>query len=64
MTAWSRRLFGASIVFGVGAVLLAEQLPEWWGPASLLCMVLAAAGFLTCSVLEYRRGRSAAGSLG
>ena len=63
MTAWSRYLFGVSIVFGVGAVLLAEQLPDWWRPASVLFMVLAASAFVICSVLEYRRGRAAAGSL-
>ena len=60
MTVWSRYLFGVSIVFGVGTILLAEKLPEWWGPASIIAMVLAASAFLTCSVLEYRR-RSAAG---
>ncbi|WP_026551705.1 hypothetical protein [Arthrobacter sp. H20] len=59
MTAWSRYLFGASIVFGVGAILLAEQLPEWWGPVSILVMVLAAFAVLISSVLEYRRGRAA-----
>lgn len=63
MTAWSRYLFGVSIVFGVGTVLLAEQLPDWWRPASVLFMVLAASAFVICSVLEYRRGRAAAGSL-
>ncbi|RAM36916.1 hypothetical protein [Arthrobacter globiformis] len=63
MTAWSRYLFGASIVLGVGTVMLAEKLPEWWGPVSILVMVLAASAFLTCSVLEYRRGRPAAGTL-
>ncbi len=52
MTGWSRYLFGASIVFGVGAILLAEQLPEWWGPVSLLVMVLAASAVLISSVLE------------
>ncbi|WP_461170755.1 hypothetical protein [Arthrobacter sp. Z1-15] len=62
MTAWSRYLFGVSIVFGAGTMMLAEQVPEWWGPVSILVMVLAASAFLTCSVLEYRRGRAAAGA--
>ncbi|WP_104045740.1 hypothetical protein [Arthrobacter sp. ZGTC412] len=62
MTAWSRYLFGVSIVLGVGTMMLAEKLPEWWGPASIFVMVLAASAFLTCSVLEYRRGRAAAGT--
>ena len=38
MTAWSRYLFGVSIVFGVGTMLLVEQLPGWWRPASVLFM--------------------------
>lgn len=63
MTAWSRYLFGASIVFGVGAMMLAEQLPEWWGLVSIIVMVLAASAFLICSVLEYRRGRAAVSTL-
>ncbi|MCC9196371.1 hypothetical protein QNO08_10895 [Arthrobacter sp. zg-Y820] len=63
MTAWSRYLFGVSIIFGVGTMMLAEKLPEWWGPVSVLVMVLAASAFLTCSILEYRRGRSEAGTL-
>ncbi|MBP3036586.1 hypothetical protein J2M53_10020 [Arthrobacter sp. zg-ZUI100] len=63
MTAWSRYLFGVSIVIGVGTMMLAEKLPEWWRPVSILVMVLAASAFLTCSVLEYRRGRAAAGTL-
>lgn len=63
MTAWSRFLFGASITFGVGVMMLAEQLPAWWGPVSLLVMVLAASAFLTCSVLEYRCRRGAVGTV-
>lgn len=63
MTAWSRYLFGVSFVLGVGTMLLAEQLPDWWRPVSVLFMVLAASAFLICSVLDYRRGRTAAGSL-
>lgn len=55
---WSRYLFGASMVIGMGAMLLAELLSEWWGPVSILVMVLAASAFLICSVLEYRRGRA------
>lgn len=62
MTRWSRYLFGVSIVFGVGTMMLSEKLPEWWGQVSVLVMVLAASAFLTCSVLEYRRGRAAAGT--
>lgn len=60
MTDWSRYLLGVSIVFGVGVMMLADKLPEWWGPASILVMVLAASVFLTCSVLEYRRRSAAA----
>jgi hypothetical protein len=60
MTEWSRYLFGASLVFGVGVTILAERLPEWWGSASIFVMVLAASAFLTCSVIEYQRGRTAA----
>ncbi|MCC9205000.1 hypothetical protein [Arthrobacter sp. zg-Y769] len=63
MTAWSRYLFGVSIVFAVGTMMLAEQLPEWWSPASVLVLVLAASAFLICSVLEYRRGRTTATTL-
>ncbi|WP_156135152.1 hypothetical protein [Arthrobacter sp. L77] len=59
MTAWSRSLFGASIVFGVGAMLLTEQLPEWWGPVSILVMILAASAVVISSILEYRRGHAA-----
>lgn len=59
MSLWTRYLFGASLVFGVGVTILAERLPAWWGPASVLVMVLAASAFLICSVLDYRRGRSA-----
>jgi hypothetical protein len=63
MTAWSRYVFGVSIVFGVGVMFLAEKLPEWWGPLSVVVMVLAASAFLTCSLLEYRRGTAEAGTL-
>ena len=59
MTVWSRYLFGASLVFGVGVTILAERLPAWWGHASILTVVLAASAFLICSVLDYRRERSA-----
>lgn len=55
----SHYLFGASIILGVDAMLLAEQLPEWWGPVSFLVMIVAASAFFICSVLEYRRGRAA-----
>jgi hypothetical protein len=55
MSLWSRYLFGGSLVFGAAVAILAERLPEWWGPASILAMVLAASAFLTCSVLDYRR---------
>lgn len=64
MTDWSRYLLGASIVFGVGAMMFAEKLPEWWKPVSILVMVIAASVFLTCSVLEYRRRRAAALHIG
>lgn len=63
MTAWIRYLFGVSIVLGVDTMIIVEKLPQWWEPVSILVMVLAAAAFLTCSVLEYRRGRAAAGTL-
>lgn len=59
MTIWTRNLFGASLVFGASVTILAERLPVWWGPASILTVVLAASAFLTCSVLDYRRGRAA-----
>jgi hypothetical protein len=57
ITAWNHYLFGASIVFGVGMTMLAEQVPEWCAPVSILVMVLAAPAFLVSSVLKYRRGR-------
>ena len=63
MTAWSRYVFGVSMVFGVGTMMLAERLPDWSGSVSILVMVLAASAFPTCSVLEYRRGHAAAGTL-
>lgn len=63
MTVWSRYLFGVSIVFGVGTLMLAENLPELWGSVSIVVMVLAASAFLACSVLEYRRRSAAAGTL-
>jgi hypothetical protein len=63
MTVWIRYLFGASIVFGVGVAMLAEQLPEWWGPMSISVMVLAASAFLICSVLEYRRRLATIGTV-
>lgn len=63
MSLWSRYLFGASLVFGIGVTILAERLPAGWGPASLLAMVLAAAAFLICSIIDYRRERSAIGSV-
>ena len=45
----SRYLFGASIILGVDAMLLAKQLPEWWGPVSFLVMIVAASAFFICS---------------
>jgi hypothetical protein len=59
MTIWTRDLFGASLVFGAAVAILAERLPAWWGPASVLAMVLAASAFLTCSVIDYRREQAA-----
>ncbi|MHA7220355.1 hypothetical protein ACX80L_15890 [Arthrobacter sp. MDT1-48-3] len=59
MTAWTRYLFGASLVFGVGVTILAERLPAWWGPASILTVVLAASAFLICSVRDYLRENAA-----
>lgn len=61
MTAWSRHVFGVSLVFGAGVMILAERLPTWWGPASILTVVLAASAFLICSVLDYRREHPAGG---
>ncbi|WP_338750217.1 hypothetical protein [Janibacter alittae] len=63
MTAWSRYLFGASMTFGWGVLLLAEQLPAWLGPVSIFVMVLAASAFLTCSVLEHWCRRRAVGTV-
>ncbi|WP_298254051.1 hypothetical protein [uncultured Arthrobacter sp.] len=63
MSLWSRYLFGASLVFGIGVTILAERLPAGWGPASLLAMVLAAAAFLIRSIIDHRRERSAIGSV-
>jgi hypothetical protein len=63
MTIWTRHLFGASLVFGVGVTILAERLPAWWGPASILTVILAASAFLICSVLDYRRGRVTIGAV-
>ena len=57
MSAWSRYLVGASILLAVGGMLSAGRLSEWWGPVSVLVMVLAASVFLTCSGLGYRRTR-------
>ncbi len=59
MTIWTRNLFGVSLVFGMGTAILAERLPDWWGPTSILTMMLAASAFLICSVLDYRRRRVA-----
>jgi hypothetical protein len=59
MTALSRNLFVISLIFGAGGILLTERLPEWWGPTSIFAVVLTASIFLTCSVVEYRRGRTA-----
>jgi len=51
------------MIFAVGVMLLAERLPAVWGPMSLLVMVLAASVFLTCSVVEHRRGRTITGTV-
>ncbi|MHA7181329.1 hypothetical protein ACX80J_14585 [Arthrobacter sp. MDB2-24] len=59
MTAGTRYLFGASLVFGVDVTILAERLPAWWGPASILTVVLAASAFLICSVRDYLRENAA-----
>ncbi len=40
-------------------MLLTEQLPEWWGPVSILVMILAASAVVISSILEYRRGHAA-----
>lgn len=63
MTVWSRRVLGASLVFGMGVAIFAERLPAWWGPASILAMVLAASASLICSVLDYRRERVVIGTV-
>lgn len=52
MTKWSRYLFGAGIV-------LAERLPEWWTPVSLILLVLTAAVFLFRSVVDFRNKSAA-----
>lgn len=59
MTVWTRYLFGASLVFGMGVTILAERLAAGWGPASILAMMLAASAFLVRSVVDYRRERAA-----
>jgi hypothetical protein len=59
VTIWTRNLFGASLVFAAGVTILAERLPAWWGPTSILALMLTASAFLTCSILDYRRGRAA-----
>lgn len=59
MNDWSRYLFGASIFIGVGVMMLAGQLSEWWKIFSLLVMFVSAAVFLIRSIVEYRRTRSA-----
>lgn len=58
MTVWSRYLLGAAIVLGVAGLLFAERLPEWWSPASVVFMVLAAGMFLAFSIYDYRHKRS------
>ena len=55
MTIWSRYVFGVSIFLGIAGIVFADQMPGWWGPASILLMVLAAAAFLIRSVIDYRR---------
>ncbi len=62
MTVWSRYVLGASLVFGMGVTIFAERLPAWWGPASILVMILAASTFLICSVIDYRRESAAVGT--
>ncbi|WP_146111843.1 hypothetical protein [Arthrobacter sp. MYb227] len=59
MTKWSRNLFGASMVFCMVGIVFAERLPEWWIPVSLLLVVLAAAGFLIRSIVDYRNKSAA-----
>jgi hypothetical protein len=59
MTYCTRNLFFVSLVFGAAVAILAERLPAWWGPASLLAVVLTASAFLTCSVIDYRREQAA-----
>lgn len=58
-TTWSRYLFGASIVLGLVGIVFAARLPEWWGPVSILLMIVAATAFLFHSIV-HRRQRSVA----
>ena len=59
MTVVSRHVFGISLAVCIGVTILGERLPAWWGPASILAMVLAATAFLTCSIIDFRRDRAA-----
>ncbi|WP_144795818.1 hypothetical protein [Microbacterium paludicola] len=57
MNDWSRCLFGASIFFGAGVMMLGRDLSQWWTAVSVFVMFLAAVVFLTSSTIEYRRAR-------
>ena len=57
MTAWSRYLFGASIFFGAGVMMLGGRVSEWWTVFSIAIMFLAAGVFLIRSAVEFRRTR-------
>jgi hypothetical protein len=63
MTDRSLYLLGVSLVFGMGVTIFAERLPAWWGPASILTMVLAASVFLIFSVIDYRHERVVIGAV-
>lgn len=58
MVAWSRYLLAASLVVGIAGILFAQRLPEWWGPTSIVLMVVAAIAFLSVSIVDYRRRRA------
>ncbi|KQQ52417.1 hypothetical protein [Plantibacter sp. Leaf314] len=57
MVAWSRYVLAASLIAGIAGILFARQLPAWWGPISLVLMVVAAVVFFVVSIVEYRRRR-------
>lgn len=59
MTKWSSYLFGASLAVCMAGIVLAERLPEWLTPVSLILLVLTAAVFLFRSVVDFRNKSTA-----